>query len=79
MKKSSIVRVKRKGQVTIPSDLREEFGLEEGSVLRVQKEKNGILLEMVRPVEGGEVVGRNEYRRVLGELEELRRDWRRRE
>ena len=79
MKRSSIVRVKRKGQVTIPSDLREEFGLEEGSVLRVQREKNGILLEMVRPIEGGKVVGREEYRKVLGELEGQRRNWRRRE
>ena len=79
MPESSIVRVRRKGQVTIPSDLREEFGLREGSVLRVQKEKNGILLGMVKPVEGGKVVGREEYRKVLGELDEIRRKWRRRE
>ena len=79
MRRSSMMRVKRKGQVTIPSDLREELGLEEGSVLRVQREKNGILLEMVQPIEGGKVVGREEYHKVLGELEELRRSWRRRE
>ena len=77
--KSPMVRVKRKGQVTIPSDLREELGLEEGSVLRVQREKNRVLPEMVQPIEGGKVVGSEEYRKVLGELEGLRRNWRRRE
>ena len=76
--KSPMVRVERRGQVTIPSDLRDEFGLEEGSVIRVRREKNGILLEMVQPIEGGKVVGRKEYRKVLGELEQLR-NWRRRE
>ena len=77
--KSPMVRVKRKGQVTIPSDLREELGLEDGSVLRVQREKNGVLLEMVQPIVGGKLVGRKEYRKVLGELEGLRNNWRRRE
>ena len=79
MKKSTLVRVKRKGQVTIPSDIREEFGLEEGSVLRVQKERNGILLQMVQPLSAGDVVGNTEYESVLGELDDLRRNWRRRE
>ena len=77
--KSPMVRVERRGQVTIPSDLRDEFGLVEGSGIRVRRENNGILLEMVQPIEGGKVVGRKEYRRVLGELEGLRSNWRRRE
>lgn len=79
MKKSSLVRVKRKGQVTIPSEIREEFGLEEGSMLRVQMEKDGILLQMVQPPSAGKVVGREEYDNVMAELDELRRNWRRRE
>jgi AbrB family looped-hinge helix DNA binding protein len=79
MKKSSLVRVKRKGQVTIPSELREELGLEEGSLLRAQREKKGILLQVVQPPSAGKVVGREEYNRVMAELDELRRNWRRRE
>ena len=35
-------RVTRKGQVTIPKELREEFGLEEGDELRWQKTEDGI-------------------------------------
>jgi len=35
-------RVTRKGQVTIPKELREEFGLEEGDELRWEKTENGI-------------------------------------
>ena len=35
-------RVTRKGQVTIPKELREEFGLEEGDELRWEKTEDGI-------------------------------------
>jgi len=79
MEKSSIVRVKRKGQVTIPSEFREELGLEEGSMVTVQKEKGGLLLRAVPPVPAGDVVGREEYNRLIAELDEFRRNWRRRE
>jgi AbrB family looped-hinge helix DNA binding protein len=35
-------RITRKGQVTIPKDLREEFGLEDGDELLWQKAEDGI-------------------------------------
>ena len=35
-------RVTRKGQVTIPKELRDEFGLEEGDELRWEKTEDGI-------------------------------------
>jgi AbrB family looped-hinge helix DNA binding protein len=35
-------RVTRKGQVTIPKELREEFGLEEGDEVRWEKTEDGI-------------------------------------
>ncbi|WP_181685024.1 AbrB/MazE/SpoVT family DNA-binding domain-containing protein [Halorhabdus salina] len=35
-------RITRKGQVTIPKELREEFGLEEGDELLWQKTEDGI-------------------------------------
>jgi len=35
-------RITRKGQVTIPKELREEFGLEEGDELLWQKTEEGI-------------------------------------
>jgi len=35
-------RITRKGQVTIPKELREEFGLEEGDKIRWEKTEDGI-------------------------------------
>ena len=35
-------RVTRKGQVTIPKELRDEFGLEEGDEVRWEKTEDGI-------------------------------------
>jgi len=35
-------RITRKGQVTIPKELREEFGLEEGDEIRWQGDEDGI-------------------------------------
>jgi AbrB family looped-hinge helix DNA binding protein len=35
-------RITRKGQVTIPKKLREEFGLEEGDEIRWEKSEDGI-------------------------------------
>jgi AbrB family looped-hinge helix DNA binding protein len=35
-------RITRKGQVTIPKELREEFGLEEGDEVRWEKTEDGI-------------------------------------
>ncbi len=36
------VKVTRKGQITLPSELRKEFGIEEGDVLYVVKGERGI-------------------------------------
>ncbi|CCQ36723.1 AbrB/VapB family protein [Natronomonas moolapensis 8.8.11] len=35
-------RITRKGQVTIPKELREEFGLQEGDEIRWEKTEDGI-------------------------------------
>lgn len=37
-------RITRKGQVTIPQRLREEFGLEEGDELRWESDEDGIVV-----------------------------------
>lgn len=76
MSKSSQVRVKRKGQVTIPSELRARLGIEEGALLEVEEQKGAIVLKPAPPLEGGEVVGEETHRQVIRELDRLRRDWR---
>ena len=40
----SLVRVKRKHQVTIPAKIRDELALDEGDLLRVEVEGNRIVL-----------------------------------
>jgi len=72
----SNVKVKHKGQVTIPVDLREKFNLHEGSVLEVEERDNAILLRPVSPLESGKVVGKEAYKQILRELETLRKNWR---
>ena len=70
------VKVKRKGQMTIPVGLREKFNLHEGSLLEVEERDNAILLRPISPLQGGKVVGEDEYKRILRELETLRKNWR---
>jgi AbrB family looped-hinge helix DNA binding protein len=76
MKKSSLVRVKRKGQVTIPSELRSKLGIEEGAILEVKEEEGAITLRPTPRLKAGKAVGEDEYKKVIRELDEGRRDWR---
>ena len=72
----SRVRVKRKGQVTIPLELRSKLGIEEGAILEAKAEDGGILLKPLPPIEPGEVVSEEEYKKIIAELDERRRHWR---
>jgi len=74
--KSSQVQVKRKGQVTIPSELRTRLGIEEGSLLEVEEQRGAIVLKPAPPLKGGKVVGEETHKQVIRELDRLRRDWR---
>ncbi|MCL4430486.1 MAG: AbrB/MazE/SpoVT family DNA-binding domain-containing protein [Chloroflexi bacterium] len=72
----SRVRVKHKGQVTIPQEIRTQFGIEEGAILEVTKEDDKIVFKPLPPLEPGEPVGEEEFKKILAELEERRRNWR---
>jgi AbrB family looped-hinge helix DNA binding protein len=74
--KLSRVRVKRKGQVTIPKEIRNKFGIEEGTILEIRIEDNKIVLKPLPPLEPGNPVGEEEFKKILSELEERRRNWR---
>ena len=74
--KSSQVRVKRKGQVTIPSVIRARLGIEVGSLLEVEEQRGAIVLKPAPPLKGGKVVGEETHKHVIRELDKLRRDWR---
>jgi len=72
----SYVKVTRKGQVTIPKEIRERLGIKEGDVLLVREEGSRVLLEKVGLPEPGEPVGEEEYRKLVAELERAREAWR---
>lgn len=76
MNRLSQVRVKRKGQVTIPLELRSKLGIDEGALLEVKEEKGAILLKPAPRLKAGRVVGEEEYKGVISELDKLRREWR---
>ncbi|MGD6850431.1 MAG: AbrB/MazE/SpoVT family DNA-binding domain-containing protein [Candidatus Bathyarchaeia archaeon] len=74
--KLSRARIKRKGQVTIPQEIRTEFGLEEGTIVEFTKEDDKIIIKPLPPLEPGEPVGEEEFKKILAELDERRRNWR---
>jgi AbrB family looped-hinge helix DNA binding protein len=70
------VRVKHKGQVTIPQEMRNKLGIEEGTILDITTQDSTILLKPLPRLEAGEPVGEEEYKKIIAELDELRRRWR---
>jgi len=70
------VRVKRKGQVTVPAPIREKMKIDEGTMLEVEERPEGILLRPLTKIKIGKVVGRKEYGKIIGELDRLRSEWR---
>jgi AbrB family looped-hinge helix DNA binding protein len=72
----SRVRVKHKGQVTIPQELRKELGIEEGAILEITTEDGALVLKPAPRLEAGEPVGEEEYKKIIAELDKGRRNWR---
>jgi AbrB family looped-hinge helix DNA binding protein len=72
----SKVRVKRKGQVTLPLELRTKLGIEEGAILEITAKNGEITLKPLSPLEAGKSVGEEEHKKIIEELEDLRRQWR---
>lgn len=63
----------KQGQIPIPQELRTEFGLEDGAVMDIDKKDGLIVITPLPPLEPGEPVGEEEHKRLLKELDELRR------
>jgi len=72
----SRVRVKHKGQVTIPQQIRTELDIEEGTILEITQENDKIILKPLPPLEPREPVGEETFKKILSDLEERRRNWR---
>jgi len=70
------IKVRYKGQVTLPTELRRRLKIDKGSILEAEACPEGILLKPTPTLEGGKVVGKESYRKVIEELDELRKKWR---
>ena len=73
--KLSHVRVKHKGQVTIPQEMRNKLGIEEGTILDIIAQDGTIVLKPLPRLEAGKPVGEEEFKKILAELDERRRNW----
>jgi AbrB family looped-hinge helix DNA binding protein len=54
--------------VTIPSDIREKLGIEEGAILEIQARDGHIVLRRTLPLKGGRVVGDKTYNEIRTRL-----------
>ena len=71
------VKVKRKGQVTIPVSVRRQCQIEEGDLLTVDtKDSRTIVMRIKKLPEPGQPVGSEEQKKILKDLERLRENWR---
>jgi AbrB family looped-hinge helix DNA binding protein len=70
-----ILKVTRKGQVTIPKEYRDALNIREGDVICASLEGDRIVLMKLGVPEPGDPVG-EEYERLIKLLEEERRAWR---
>ncbi len=69
-------RVNRKGEITIPKQLRTQFGIKEGTIIEFSSENDKIILRPLPRLEPGEPVGEEEFKKIIAELDEGRRHWR---
>ncbi len=75
MRQDFIVKVTRKGQVTIPKKFRDILNIKEGDSLYVRLEGDKVVLTKPGIPEPGEPVGEKEYEKLIELLEEERRRW----
>lgn len=62
--------------MTVPAHIREKMNIDEGSVLEVKEHPEGILLRPVSKMKIGKVVGKKKYKKIINELDQIRKGWR---
>ncbi len=73
-----MTRVTRKGQITIPAELRRKHGIREGTRMEVLDSKRGLILRPIPRMEdlAGVDAGKYSYEEMVEKLDRLRRRWR---
>ncbi len=70
-----LLKVTRKGQITLPKKYRDMLNIEEGDIIYALLEGNKIVLMKPGIPEPGEPVGGEEYKKLILRLEEERKKW----
>jgi AbrB family looped-hinge helix DNA binding protein len=72
---SVLLKVTRKGQITLPKKYRDMLNIEEGDIIYALLEGNKIVLMKPGIPEPGEPIGEEEYKKLISHLEEERKKW----
>jgi len=70
------VSVTKKGQITIPIELRRKFGIEEGSKVEVVEEEGNIVVRKLQSIFdlAGSSAGKGDVRELKRTLDEMREE-----
>jgi len=70
------VSVTRKGQITIPVELRRKFGIEEGSKVEVVEEEGSIVIRRLHSIFdlAGSGAGKGDVKELKRRLDEMREE-----
>lgn len=73
----NVVKVTRRGQTTIPAELREKFGIKEGDELLVEATEKGLLFKPIRKLEdcAGIYAKYGKVEEIKKEIEKLREEY----
>ena len=73
----SVVKVTRRGQTTIPKELRDKFGIKEGDELMVEATEEGLLFKVVQKLEemAGVDAGFGKVDAVKQKIDKLREEY----
>jgi len=73
----NIVKVTRRGQTTIPAELREKLGIKEGDELMVEVTEKGILFKPIRKLEdcAGIYAKYGKVEEIKKEIDRLREEY----
>ncbi|MCX8188770.1 MAG: AbrB/MazE/SpoVT family DNA-binding domain-containing protein [Nitrososphaeria archaeon] len=70
-----ILKVTRKGQITIPRQYRDILGIKEGDLVCMQLNDNKVIISKIGIPEPGQPIGEKKFKEIIGQLEEERSRW----
>ena len=71
-----IIKITRKGQVTIPKHLRDLLDLHEGDLVYIEERGGKIMISKAEIPSPGMPVGIEKHKMIIDELEKVRERWR---